>query len=85
MLNYLQNGSLLSRKWYITETIDAFRCIKVRITPVSSKRKNPLQFKTARSYHIIHKAERQLFITESGILTEYWVCMSIIDFLTTHA
>ena len=36
------------------------RCIKVRITPVSCKIKNPIQFKTARSYYIIHKAERQL-------------------------
>ena len=36
------------------------KCIKVRITPVSCNIKNPLQFKTARSYQIIHKSERQL-------------------------
>ena len=36
------------------------RCIKVRITPVSCKLKDPLQFKTEKSYQIIHKVERQL-------------------------
>ena len=36
------------------------RCIKVRLTPVSCKLKNPLQFKTNKSYQIIHKAERKL-------------------------
>ena len=36
------------------------RCIKVRLTPVSCKLKNPFQFKTAKRYQFIHKAERQL-------------------------
>ena len=36
------------------------RCIEVRLTPVSCKLKKTLQFKTNRSYQIIHKAERQL-------------------------
>ena len=36
------------------------KCIKVRITPVSCKTKNPLQSKTAKSYQITHKAEGHL-------------------------
>ena len=36
------------------------RSIKVRLTPVSCKLKNPLQSKTAKCFQIIHKVERQL-------------------------
>ena len=34
------------------------RCIKVEITPVSCRLKNPL--KSNKSYHIIHRVEKQL-------------------------
>ena len=36
------------------------KCIKASITPVSCKLKNPLCYKSSRSYQIIHKAEKQL-------------------------
>ena len=36
------------------------KCIKSSITPVSCKLKNPLSYKSSRSYQIIHKAEKQL-------------------------
>ena len=36
------------------------KCIKASITPVSCKLKNPLSYKSTRSYQIIHKAEKQL-------------------------
>ena len=36
------------------------KCIKASITPVSCKLKNPLSYKSSRSYQIIHKAEKQL-------------------------
>ena len=36
------------------------KCIKASITPVSCKLKNPLSYKSKRSYQIIHKAETQL-------------------------
>ena len=36
------------------------KCIKASITPVSCKVKNPLSYKSSRSYQIIHKAEKQL-------------------------
>ena len=54
------------RKWEITVKKMAdyrnhrrftLRCIKASITPVSCKLKNPL---SSKSYHIIHKAEKQL-------------------------
>ena len=36
------------------------KCIKASMTPVSCKLKNPLSYKSSRSYQIIHKAEKQL-------------------------
>ena len=36
------------------------RCIKVRVTPVSWRIRNPLYVKTTNIYHIIQTAERQL-------------------------
>ena len=36
------------------------KCIKASITPVSCKLKNPLSYKSSRSYQIIHKAKKQL-------------------------
>ena len=36
------------------------KCIKASITPVSCKLKNPLSYKSSRSYQIIHKATKQL-------------------------
>ena len=36
------------------------KCIKASITSVSCKLKNPLSYKSNRSYQIIHKAEKQL-------------------------
>ena len=36
------------------------KCIKASITPVSCKLKNPLSYKSTRSYQIIHKAKKQL-------------------------
>ena len=57
------------RKWeIITKKMADYRnhrrfmlkCIKASITPVSCKLKNPLSFKTKRSYQIIHKVEKQL-------------------------
>ena len=36
------------------------KCIKAKITPVSFKLKNPLSYKSKKSYDIIHKAEKQL-------------------------
>ena len=36
------------------------KCIKASITPVSCKLKNPLSYKSKKSYQIIHKAEKQL-------------------------
>ena len=59
----------LVRKWentikkmadYRNHRCCTLRCIKVRITAVSCKLKIPLQFKTNKSYQMIHKAERQL-------------------------
>ena len=66
---YGEDSVKLLRNWeFIVKKMEDYRnhkhftlkCIKVRITPVSCKIKNPLQFKTATSYQIIHKAERQL-------------------------
>ena len=58
----LRNWEFVVKKMadYRNHRCFALRCIKVRITQVSCKIKNPLQFKTTRSYHIIHKAEKQL-------------------------
>ena len=36
------------------------KCIKASITPVSCKLKNPLSYKSCRSYQIIHKVKKQL-------------------------
>ena len=36
------------------------KCIKASITPISCKLKNPLSYKSSRSYQIIHKAKKQL-------------------------
>ena len=36
------------------------KCIKASITPVICKLKNPLSYKSSRSYQIIHKAKKQL-------------------------
>ena len=36
------------------------KCIKSSINPASCKLKNPLSYKSSRSYQIIHKAEKQL-------------------------
>ena len=36
------------------------KCIKASIIPVSCKLKNPLSYKSRKSYDIIHKAEKQL-------------------------
>ena len=36
------------------------KCIKASITPVSCKLKNPLSYKSKKSYDTIHKAEKQL-------------------------
>ena len=36
------------------------KCIKASITSISCKLKNPLSYKSSRSYQIIHKAEKQL-------------------------
>ena len=36
------------------------KCIKASMTPVSCKLKNPLSYKSTRSYQIMHKAEKQL-------------------------
>ena len=36
------------------------KCIKASITPISCKLKNPISYKSSRSYQIIHKAEKQL-------------------------
>ena len=62
------------------------RCTKVRITPVSSKLKT-LQFKTAKSFHIFHEAERQLLydrVRSINILLnkleKYWLWMFLILF-----
>ena len=62
MLEFSGNGRLLSRKWRIIGTIEdlALKCIKASITPISCKLKNPLSYKSTRSYQIIHKAEKQL-------------------------
>ena len=89
---YGEDSVKLLRNWeFIVKMADyrnhrcfTLRCIKVRITSFSCKIKNPLQFKTARNYHIIHKAEINCCMTESEILTQYWICRSIIDFLNTH-
>ena len=61
VLDYLDFGNLPSRKWQTIE-ITGFSClgIKVRVTLISSRIKNPLNVKTAKSYDIIHKAERHL-------------------------
>ena len=71
LFKYLKDksGEELLRNWeFIVKKMADYRnhrhfilrYIKVRITPVSCKIKNPLQFKTTSSYHIIHKSERQL-------------------------
>ena len=52
------------------------RCIKVRLTPVSCKLKNPVQ--SAKCYHIIHKAERQLLYDRIRSIN------SILECLETH-
>ena len=58
----LRNWEFIGKKMvdYRNHRNFTLRCLKVRVTPVSCKSKNPLQFKTPGSYHIIHKAERQL-------------------------
>ena len=62
MLDYIDFWSLPSRKWWIIgiHRIFTLRCIKVRVTPISCRIKNPLHVKMANSYDIIHKVERQL-------------------------
>ena len=56
------------RKWEIIKKMADYRnhrrftlkCIKASITPVSCKLKNPLSYKSRKSYEIIHKTEKQL-------------------------
>ena len=45
---------------YRNHKIFILRCIKVRVTLISYRLRNPLHVKTTKSYDIIHKAERQL-------------------------
>ena len=58
----LRNWEVLVRKMadFGNHRYFAFKCIKVRITPVSCKIRNPLQNKTQKRYQIIHKAERRM-------------------------
>ena len=57
------------RKWeiIIKKMVDCrnhrsfmLKCIRASITPVSCKLKNPLSYKSKKSYNIIHKAEKHL-------------------------
>ena len=66
---YGEESVRLFRKWEIIvkKMVDyrnyrrfTIKCIKASITPVSCKLKNPLLYKSSRSYQIIHKAEKQL-------------------------
>ena len=66
---YGEESVRLFRKWEIIvkKMVDyrnhrrfTIQCIKASITPVSCKLKNPLSYKSSRSYQIIHKAEKQL-------------------------
>ena len=59
-------------------------CIKVRITLVSCKLKNPLQFKTAKSYQIIHKAERQLLYDRVRSINNLLEKLENINLPITH-
>ena len=55
MGNYYQENGRLQKSQEVM-----LKCIKASITPVSCKLKNPLSYKSSRSYQIIHKAEKQL-------------------------
>ena len=66
---YGEEGVRLFRKWEIIvkKMVDyrnhrrfTLKCIKASITPISCKLKNPLLYKSSRSYQIIHKVEKQL-------------------------
>ena len=68
-IKYGEDSVRMFRKWeIITKKMADYRnhrrfmlkCIKASITPVSCKLKNPLSYKSSRSYQIIHKAEKQL-------------------------
>ena len=67
--NYGEESVRLFRKWEIIVKKMAdyrkhrrftIKCIKASITPISCKLKNPLLYKSSRSYQIVHKAEKQL-------------------------
>ena len=57
----LRNWEIVVKKMveYTNHRRFTLRCIKVGNTPVSCKLKNPIN--SRKSYHIIHKAEKQLF------------------------
>ena len=66
---YGEESVRLFRKWeiivkkmadYRNHRRFTIKCIKASITPISCKLKNPLSYKSSRSYQIIHKAEKQL-------------------------
>ena len=66
---YGEESFRLFRKWEIIvkKMVDyrnhrrfIIKCIKASITLISCKLKNPLLYKSSRSYQIIHKAEKQL-------------------------
>ena len=52
--------------------------IKVRVTPVSCRVRNPLQVKTAKSYEIIQKLKNNCCIKGLETLIAFYTCMSII-------
>ena len=67
--NYGEESVRFIRKWeiivkkmadYRNHRRFTLKCIKASITPVSCKLKNPLSYKSSRSYQITHKAKKQL-------------------------
>ena len=59
VLNYLEIGKLLLKKaGFRNHRRFTLQCIKLGITPGRCKLKNPLN--SRKSYHIIHKGEKQL-------------------------
>ena len=82
VLNCLEIGNLLSRKWQIIEIINALHLGALRLGSHLSvaKSRTPYNSKQPDVITSYTKLKDNCCMTESGILTEYWMCMGMIDF-----
>ena len=82
VLNCLEIVNLLSRKWLIIGTIDALHLSASRLGSHLSVVKLKISYNSKwpeviKSYT---KLKDNCCMIERGISTEYWICMSKIDF-----